>query len=142
MKINHYINYDGQAEAAFAFYASVFGGEPRLMRFGQMPAGDNALSERDANLIMHAELMIGEYCLMASDVVSGTCGDDESFLRGNAHSVSLNFTADEVDEATRLYHALSDGGVVVVPLGKTFWGAMFGVIKDKFGIQWMINCHL
>lgn len=54
----------------------------------------------------------------------------------------LNFTADEVDEAIRLYHALSDSGTVVVPLDKTFWGAMFGVIKDKFGIQWMVNCQL
>lgn len=142
MKINHYINFDGQAEAAFAFYASVFGGEPRMMRFGQMPSDGETLSESDANLIMHAELTIGEHTLMGSDVVSGTCGGDELLLRGNAHSVSLNFTADEADEATRLYHALSDGGVVVVPLDKTFWGAMFGVIKDKFGVQWMINCQL
>jgi PhnB protein len=135
--VNVYLTFNGNCEEAFNFYKSVFGGDfPYIGRFGDMPAeGGKEMSEAEKNRIMHVSLPISqETMLMGSD----TGGEwATSFLQGNNFSLSLN--TDSREEADRLAAALSEGGVVTMPLADTFWGAYFGMWTDKFGINWMVN---
>lgn len=136
--VNIYLTFDGQCEEAFAFYQSVFGGDfPYLGRFKDMPQDYNpvSLSDEDLNKIMHVTLPISEEtCLMGSDIVGDAANN---FTKGNNFSISIN--AASISEADTLFAKLSKGGVVSMPMEKTFWGAYFGMFTDKFGINWMIN---
>lgn len=137
--INPYINFNGNAEEAFGFYKSVFGGEFEVFqRFGDMPAGpdeSNSIPEDDKRKIMHVSLPIGEgSVLMGSDVLEAYGSGEVS---GDNISVSLGASSRE--ETEKLFTGLSHGGTVTMPLNDTFWGAYFGMFTDKFGIQWMIN---
>ncbi len=137
--VNVYLTFDGQCEAAFLFYQSVFGGEFNYMgKFNEMPPmGDDCqpLSEEDGNRVMHVTLPISkETCLMGSDIVATWTTD---FQMGNNYSVSINTESKE--EANRLFEGLSAGGHVKMPLEDTFWGAYFGMFTDKYGIHWMVN---
>jgi PhnB protein len=133
--INPYLTFAGSCEEAFNFYKSVFGGEfPYVGRFKDMPS-ENPIPESEGNKIMHISLpIIKETTLMGSD-------SSEAFghvtVVGNNFSISIN--AENEDEAKRLFDGLSAGGKVTMPLNKTFWGALFGMFTDKFGIQWMVN---
>jgi PhnB protein len=133
---NIYLNFNGNCEEAFNFYQSVFGVEfSYLGRFAEMPESEEfKVPEADKNKIMHVGLPIGNSVLMGSD-----CGGEQSkhFLAGNNFSVSV--TADSKEEADRLFKGLSEGGLVTMPLGNTFWGDYFGMFTDKFGINWMIS---
>lgn len=132
--LNTYLNFSGNCEEAFNFYATVLGNEPPTFdRFGNTPhAGD--MPESEHNKIMHASLKIGlNSLLMGSDVPLGM----EQVQFGNNFSLSLQPTSEE--EAMRLFNALSVGGQVTMPLEKTFWNATFGMFVDKFGINWMVN---
>ena len=134
--INPYLVFNGDCEAAFLFYQSVFGGEiPYMGKFNEMPADENSpkLSEADANRVMHVCLPIGNTMLMGSD--SNAASGDVKF--GNNFSVSIN--VESVDEADRIYNGLSAGGNPFMPMTKTFWGAYFGMFTDKFGVNWMVN---
>jgi PhnB protein len=133
--INPYLNFDGNAEEAFNFYKAAFGGEfANVQRFGDMP-GKEKLPKEFHSKIMHIVLPIGkDDVLMASDVVPGM---GPAHFAGNNVTISVN--VDSEDEARRIFDALSGGGDVTMPLDKTFWGAYFGQLTDKFGIQWMIN---
>ena len=134
--INPYLTFNGNCEAAFLFYKSVFGGEfPYLGRFGDMPKEDGMnCPPEEANLIMHVSLPIGNTILMGSDA-------SESFgsgsVAGNNFSISIN--TDSREEADRIFTGLSNGGKVTMPMENTFWGAYFGMFTDKFGINWMVN---
>jgi PhnB protein len=133
--INPYLTFNGNCEEAFTFYKSVFGGEfaGGIMRFGSVPS-EFAASEKDANLVMHVALPIsGDTSLMGSDR-SGAHGDG---ITGNNFSISV--IAESEAEAEKLFNGLSAGGKVTMALEKTFWGAYFGMLVDKFGIQWMVN---
>lgn len=134
--IHPYLTFQGNCEAAFLFYRSVFGGEFTFIgRFNEMPPmGDKELSEADGNLIMHVSLPIGSTTLFGSDT-SETLG--YVLTAGNNFSISIN--AESKEEANRLFSGLSEGGTVTMPLNDTFWGAYFGMFTDKFGIQWMVN---
>jgi PhnB protein len=136
-QVNSYLTFNGNCEAAFNFYKSVFGGEfSGVNKFKDMPPSDGkTMSAEDGEKIMHISLPISnETMLMASD----TGGEwSSSFKVGNNFSLSIN--AESEDEATKLFNGLSAGGSVTMPLEKTFWGAFFGMFTDKFGIQWMIN---
>lgn len=145
MQLNHYLNFQGKAEAAFNFYKSVFGGEfAFLTRYGEMPAENGmSLSEADKNLILHVSLPINEHTvLMASDTHAQFCAPNAVFTQGTNHYISINLEKHEQDEARRLFDALSVNGQIEMALEKTFWGALYGAFTDQFGIKWMVNCQL
>lgn len=134
--INPYLNFDGNCEAVFDFYKSVFGGEFAYKgRFGEMP-GDHCegLSEEDKNKIMHVSLPVKGNILMGSDIMEGY---GPPFVAGTNFSISI--TADSKQEADDLFAKLSAGGHPTMPMEATFWGDYFGMLVDKFGIGWMIS---
>ncbi len=132
--INPYLNFNGNCEAAMNLYRSVFGGEfVTFSRFGDMDSG-MPVPENEKNNILHASLPIGkDYVLMASDCPSSY----GSVTQGDALSVSVGTESE--DEATRIFNGLAEGGTIKMPLQKTFWGAFFGMLTDKFGVHWMVN---
>lgn len=135
-QVNPYLTFDGNCEEAFNFYKSVFGGEfPYIGRFSDMPQdGDERISEEMKNRIMHVSLPISqETILMGSDTMPGM----QDYRQGNTIALSLN--TDSREEAERIFHGLSAGGSITMPLADTFWGAYFGMWTDKFGISWMVN---
>ena len=136
--VNPYLIFNGNCEEAFLFYKSVFGGEFSFIgKFKDMPAGEPGscpeVSEKDANRIMHVSLPIGDTILMGSD--SNEQSGDVAF--GANFSVSIN--VESAGEGDRIFNGLSAGGDIYMPMGKTFWGAYFGMFKDKFGVSWMVN---
>ena len=133
--LNPYLNFPGNTEEAFNFYKSVFGGEfITLQRFKDTPEADRASAE-DKDKIMHVSLPIGKgNILMATDAVESM---GHKLTVGNNFYLSLSTESEE--ETKKLFDALSAGGKVTMPLDKTFWGAYFGMLTDKFGVQWMVN---
>lgn len=132
--INPYLNFNGNCESAFRFYRSVFGGEyADFQRFREVPA-EGQLPEDEGDRIMHVSLPIGRGgVLMGSDRPSSMSGT----TNGDNFYISIQTESDE--ETDRLFNGLAAGGQVTMPLHKAFWGARFGMLKDKFGIQWMVN---
>ena len=139
--VNIYLTFEGDCKEAFELYRSVFGGEFEMIStFAEMPPqeGMPPLSDEMKNKIMHVTLPIGgETALMGSDV-AGDWGPD--LIVGNNFSISIR--PENTDEADRIFHALAEGGKVIRPMEKTFWNAYFGVLIDRFGINWMVNCTL
>jgi PhnB protein len=137
-RVNTYLNFQGQAEEAFASYAKIFGTEiSMLSRFSDMPAaaGPAELSAEDRNLVLHAELpILGGHLLMATDMLR-SMGQETRI--GNNTTICLDVESRE--EADRLYGALSDGGSEGAPMADMPWGAYWGVTLDRYGIRWMIN---
>ena len=134
-QVNPYLIFNGDCEAAFTFYKSVFGGEfPYIGRFKEMPPTDGkTVAPEDAEKIMHVSLPISkETILMGSDSTA-----ESRVAMGQNISISIN--TDSEEEATKLFNGLSAGGKIIMPLEKTFWGAYFGMFADKFGIGWMVN---
>jgi len=132
-RLNPYLNFNGNCIQAFDFYKSVFGGEFQTkMTFGEMP-GDCAVDPSESNNIMHVSLPIGDSTLMGSD--SPTQYGEVKF--GNNYAISVNALSEE--EADRLFGGLSAGGNAMMPMAKMFWGDYFGMVTDKFGVQWMIS---
>ena len=139
--VNVYLTFNGNCEAAFDFYKSVFGGEyPHVARFGEMPPqeGMPPIAEEDQNKIMHISLPISkETTIMGSDTAGPWAAN---FKEGTNFSISIN--TDSNEEADRLFAELSADGKVTMPMDKTFWGSYFGMFSDQFGISWMINVDL
>lgn len=135
--INPYLNFPGTCEEAFNFYKSVFGGDFTYVgRFGEMPPDPNfELPEEAKNLIMHISLPISkETVLMGSD----TAGEwAPNLIVGNNTAVSI--TAASKEEADKLFNGLAAGGKITMPLENAFWGDYFGMLTDKFGINWMMS---
>lgn len=134
--VNTYLTFNGNCEEAFNFYKSVFGGDfAYIGRFGEMPEGDGySVPEADKNKIMHVGLPIGNTILMGSD----TGGDwAAKLIEGNNFSISVNTESKE--EGDRIFNGLAAEGQITMPMENTFWGAYFGMLTDKFGIQWMVN---
>ena len=135
--VNVYLTFNGNTEEAFNFYKSVFGGDfTYLGRFKDMPADENCPppSEDEGNRIMHVSLPISkETILMGSD--STSFSGDVTF--GNNFSVSINTNSKE--EADQLFNGLSAGGTVEMPIQDSPWGSYFGMFRDKYGIEWMID---
>jgi PhnB protein len=133
--INPYINFNGNAEEAFLFYRSVFGGEfAKVMRFKDLSNADFPVPEKEANKIMHIALPIGKNILMANDV-------PESLGRVSEHEnrSKISISTENREEADRLFNGLSAGGTVEMPIGDSPWGSYFGMFRDKFGIEWMVD---
>lgn len=128
------INFNGNCEQAFNFYRSVFGGEfIRMMRFKEMP-GDTKITGPAGEKIMHMELPIGKSSLILGSDVPESMGPVTS-----GTNFTMTILAESEEEATKLFNALSAGGKITMPLAKSFWGALFGMFTDQFGIQWMVN---
>ena len=135
--INPHINFNGNAEEAFTFYKSAFGGEfDRIVRLGDLSGPDFPVAAEDVNKIMHIALPIGNNTLMGNDVPEsmGRVNEQE-----NRSKIVIN--AESRDEADKLYNALSAGGNVEMPIGNSPWGSYFAMFRDKFGIEWMIDCY-
>lgn len=134
--IHPYLIFNGQCEAAFLLYKSVFGGDfQQISKFGEMPNDTGTiLSEEDANRVMHVSFPINEnFVLMGSD--SNSQSGDVTF--GDNISISIN--ANSRVEAENIFEGLSKDGKIKMPLQDTFWGAYFGMLEDKFGVNWMVN---
>lgn len=133
---NIYLNFDGNCEEAFNFYKSVFGGDfTYIGRFGEIPESENhKVPEADREKIMHVGLPIGPTVIMGSD-----CGSEWSakYKQGNNFSVAV--TAYSKDEADKIFKDLSNGGQITQPIDTMFWGDYFGMLTDKFGINWMVS---
>lgn len=133
MQLNAYLTLNGQTEEAINFYAKVFNAEIEILqRFNET---EMPIEPGMENLIMHGKISFEGNTLMFSDArISAPVSI------GNAISMSLNINEVFILEET--FKKLSEGGQITMPLQDTFWGARFGMITDKFGIQWMLNCDL
>ena len=136
MKMHSYLNFAGNAEEAFDFYRSVFGGEfSSVVRFKDFPMEGVTVPPEDENKMMHISLPIGEDdILMASDALESL---GQRIVQGNNVYVSVH--PDSREEAGRIFNALSEGADVEMPIADQAWGDYFGSLKDKFGVMWMVN---
>jgi PhnB protein len=135
-QVNTYLNFAGNAEEAFQFYKSVFGGEfTSMVRFSDMPMEGVEISAHDAGKLMHVGLPIGSNnVLMASDALESM---GQNVVQGNNVYVSVH--PDSKAEADRIFGALADGGEIEMPIADQVWGDYYGSLKDKFGVLWMVN---
>ena len=133
--INPHINFNGNAEEAFTFYKSVFGGEfTKIMRFKDLSSPEFPIAENDANKIMHIELPVGKNFLMANDVPEFMGKTNE-----NENRSKIFIHAESREEADKLFNGLSAGGNVEMPIGDSPWGSYFAMFRDKYGIEWMVD---
>ena len=133
MQMNPYLSFKGECEAAFKFYEECLGGRPgELFRYAGSPLA-NQVPEDWSNKIMHGSLMLGGQVLMGGDVPP----DKYEAPKGFSLSLQIKSTID----AERIFHDLARGGRVLVPMEKTFWAERFGMVVDRFGIPWLINCE-
>lgn len=134
--LHSYLNFAGNAEKAFNFYKSVFGGEfSSLVRFKDLPMEGVAVPEEDQDKMMHIGLPIGEdQMLMASDTLESL---DQKLVQGN--NVYISVHPESREEADRIFNALSGGGEIEMPIADQSWGDYYGSFKDKFGVMWMVN---
>ena len=140
MKLNPYLNFDGNCEEAFNFYKKVFQTEINqfgIMRFGDLPPSEEMppLSDDLKNRVMHVGIDLGSQTLMGGDTMPGF--SNRPFQIGDNNYVSIH--PDSKEEADRLFRELSEGGEVEMPMEDQFWGDYFGSLRDKFGTSWMIN---
>ena len=134
-QINPYINFNGNAEEAFNFYKSVFGGEfAKIMRFKDLASSEYPIPEKEANKIMHIALPIGKNVLMANDVPESMGRTNE-----NENRSKISISAESKEEADKLFNGLSAGGQIEMPISDSPWGSYFGMFRDKYGIEWMVD---
>ncbi|MBF4516687.1 VOC family protein [Flavobacterium sp. ANB] len=134
--INPYIHFNGNAEEAFTFYKSVFGGDfSKISRYEDISSDQYPIPENDSNRIMHIVLPIGKgNSLMASDTLTSM---GQVMEKDNRYTVFISVESQE--EAVKLFIGLSNGGTIEMPIGYSPWGNYFGMFSDKFGVQWMID---
>jgi PhnB protein len=137
MQLEPYLFFSGNCEEALNFYKGVLGGEIQgISRWKEMPndAGGPPVTPENENNVMHASFKAPGVSFMASDASPGkTYGEGP---------ISLSIGTSDVGEAERVFNGLANGGNVEMPLTDTFWGAKFGMLTDKYGIDWMVNCQL
>ncbi len=133
MKINPYLNFNGNCAEAFDFYAKVLGGKDlQVMTFADAPPGMPVTPE-SKNQVMHARFTVGDTTIMGSDAPGGRYNKPQGFY--------VNIGVDKPEEADRIFAALSQGGSISMPIAETFWAKRFGMLTDKFGTNWMVNCE-
>ena len=133
--INPHINFNGNAEEAFTFYKSIFGGEfTNIMRFKDLASPEYPVAENEANKIMHIALPIGKTFLMANDVPESMGRTNE-----NENRSKIFIIAESREEADKLFNELSADGNIEFPIGDSPWGSYFGSFRDKYGIEWMVS---
>ena len=134
-QINPHINFNGNAEEAFTFYKSIFGGEfAKIIRFKELSSPEFPVSEKEADKIMHIALPIGENFLMANDVPESMGRTNE-----NENRSKISISAESKEEAEKIFNGLSVGGQIEVPMEESPWGSYFGMFRDKYGIEWMVD---
>jgi PhnB protein len=131
-KLNPYLTFNGNCREAMTFYKDALHGELNIQTFEESPM---EVPPEQKDRVMHATLTFGDAIIMASDGMP-----ENEVIFGN--SISLSIAAKAVEDGERIFKNLSSDGTVVMPWEKTFWGAMFGMCKDKFGIDWMVNAEL
>jgi PhnB protein len=133
MQMNPYLFFDGQCEAAFKFYEKALGGKiEAMMTHEGTPAAEHVPAEWRSKII-HARMTLGGQLLMASDAPPEQQQKPQGF--------SLNLGTNDPAEAERLFRVLSEGGKITMPIAETFWAHRFGMLVDRFGIAWMVNCE-
>lgn len=134
--INPHVNFNGNAEEAFTFYKSVFGGEfAKIIRFKDLASAGFPVAEKEENKIMHIALPIGKgSMLMANDVpeIMGRTNENENRSK-------IVITAESKEEADKLFNGLSVGGQIEGTIGDSPWGTYFGMFRDQYGIEWMVD---
>ncbi|WP_428740392.1 VOC family protein [Tenacibaculum sp.] len=135
MQASTYLHFNGNCKEAMTFYADVLGGEiTMLMQFKDAPEEVcKNIPEEAKELIMHCTLEAGNLSIMASDFFN----EKEAFNKGNNFAVSIN-TEDE-EQALSVFNGLSKGAFVMMPFEEAFWGGKFGMLRDKFGVNWMVS---
>ena len=134
--INPYINFNGNAEEAFTFYKSVFGGEfAKVVRFKDLASDEFPVAENEENKIMHIALPIGKSnMLMANDVP-----DFMGKVNEKEHRSKISVSTESIVEADKLFNGLSAGAELEMPIEDSPWGSYFGMLRDKYGIEWMVE---
>jgi PhnB protein len=133
MQLNPYLIFPGQCEAAFKFYEKSLGGQSSMMMtYGESPMSEQVPLEWRGK-IMHARMVVGDNVLMGSDVSADRYEQPQGF--------SVSLSVKDPAEAERIFHELEQDGKVQMALQKTFWSARFGMLVDRFGVPWMINCE-
>lgn len=137
ISINSYLHFAGKAEEAMNLYKSIFGGEfTGFQRYKDM-AGGSKIPAADQDKMIHIALKVNEQVsIMATDVMAAM---ESPLLAGNNYHICIQ--AEDRAEADRLFNGLSAGGKIEAPMNETFWGAYFGMCRDRFDVQWMINCE-
>jgi PhnB protein len=133
MAFHPYLFFGGNCRQAFTRYQEIFGGELVLLPMKDMPS-DEPVPAAQADLIMHAALMVDGNLLMASD-------DPTTDSFGPVQGMQVNYAVADVAEAKRVFEVLADGGKVTLPIAETFWSPMFGMCVDRFGTPWMISAE-
>jgi PhnB protein len=134
--INPHINFNGNAEEAFTFYKSVFGGEfAKTVRFKDLASPDFMVAEKEENKIMHIALPIGKSNMLMGNDVPVFMGRTNE----NENRSKIVISAESKEEADKLFNGLSAGGKIEMPLADSPWGSYFGMFRDKYGIEWMVN---
>ena len=131
--LNPYLNFAGNCREAIYFYKDTFMGE--ILSMQTFAEANMEVEDRFKNNIIHADFKAEDVHLMASDGMPG-------FVAESGNMVTLSVDLSDVDEQDRLFNALAAGGTVTMPLDTTFWGARFGMVTDRFGINWMLNCQM
>lgn len=134
-QINPHINFNGNAEEAFLFYKSVFGGSfTKMIRFKDLASAEFPVAAHEENKIMHIALPIGQNKLMANDVpeILGKTNENENRSK-------IVISSGSKEEADYLFNGLSAGGTIEMPMEQSPWGSYFGMFRDKYGIEWMIE---
>ncbi|MFA5308243.1 MAG: VOC family protein [Dehalococcoidales bacterium] len=138
MKINLGLRFPGTCEEAFEFYRSVFGGELiKLQRYKEMREHGYEVAAGDENKLAFVGLALGENMLLGGDDYTESSG--QQYIQGN--NCTIEVRVDTKEEADRVFHALSAGGVIKMPLGDVYWGEYCGYFTDKFGVSWGVTCH-
>jgi PhnB protein len=133
MKMHMYLSFKGDCEAAFKFYERTLGGQPgAIFRYAGSPM-EQTVPAGFREKVMHGSMTIGEQVLMGADVMPEQYDGPKCF--------ALSLHTRNAEEAERVFESLAQGGTVVFPLAKTFWTERFGMVNDRFGIPWMINCE-
>jgi PhnB protein len=133
MQVTTYLSFSGDCEAAFKFYEQCLDGKlGGIFRYGGSPMAEQAPAGWQEK-VMHGSLTIGEHTLMGADVAPGSYEKPKGF--------TLSLQIKSASQAEQIFHLLAEDGRVVMPLEKTFWAARFGMLVDRFGIPWQVNCE-
>jgi len=134
--INPWINFNGNAEEAFTFYKSVFGGEfANIIRFKDLANTEFPIAENDANKIMHIALPIGKHNVLRANDVPEFMGK----VNENENRSKISVSAESREEADKIFNGLSAGGDIEGPMGDSPWGTYAGMFRDKYGIEWIVE---
>lgn len=134
--INPWINFNGNAEEAFNFYRTVFGGEfTKVIRFKDLESDEFTIPENEANKLMHIALPIGEHHVLIANDVPEFMGR----VNENENRSKISISAESREEADKIFSGLSAGGEVEGPIGDSPWGTYAGMLRDKYGIEWIVE---